>query len=47
MQSRLRRMNGEAWLLKAYTTNPDLETEVLYTREKSRESLATTGFSKF
>ena len=39
--------NGEAWLLKVNIINADLETELPYTGGRSRESLTTTGFSKF
>ena len=39
--------NGEAWLPKVNIINADLETELLYTGGRSRESLTTTDFSKF
>ena len=39
--------NGEAWLPKVNIINADLETELLYTGGRSRESLTTTEFSKF
>ena len=39
--------NGEVWLLKVNIINPKLETELLYTGGRSRESLTTTDFSNF
>ena len=39
--------NGEAWLPKVNIINVDLETELLYTGGRSRESLITTNFTKF
>ena len=38
--------NGEAWLTKVNIINVDLETELPYTRERSRESHTTANFSK-
>ena len=39
--------NGEIWLPKMNIINADLETELLYTGERSRKSLTRTDFSKF
>ena len=39
--------NGEAWLPKVNIINVDLETELLYTGGRSRESLITTNLTKF
>ena len=39
--------NGETWLPRVNVINADLETELVYTGGRSRESLTRTDFSKF